>query len=62
MEATKQNVQQCLNLTLSEERLVLLDTIKEMVKIELERKLLELKAPPHIGPSPNTFIEKKRSG
>ena len=29
-----------------------------MVKIELERKLRELKAPPHTGPSPNAFIEK----
>ena len=58
METTKKNTRRHRNLFISEERLELLNTIKEMVKIELERKLRELKAPPHTGPSPNAFIEK----
>lgn len=44
MEATKVQTQQQRNLTLVDERLQLLSTIKEMVKIELERKMQELTA------------------
>ena len=62
METTKQNIQQHRNLTLADERLVLLDTIKEMVKMELNRKIKELKDLPYKSSSHDTFIKKNVRG
>ena len=62
METTKQNIQQHRNLTLADERLVLLGTIKEMVKIELNRKIKELNALPYKSSSRDTFIKKNVRG
>ena len=62
METTKQNIQQHRNLTLADERLVLLGTIKEMVKMELNRKIKELNALPYKSSSLDTFIKKNVRG